>query len=144
MSAVKLRHRSAGLASIAWYNLGNVEAKLGNTASAAEAFRAALALDPENVYNRAALAELERLQGRAGVAVALLEEGLDRLRAAGRSHPGRGQLHYRLGLAYADLSRRDEAVNELDLARKLIEDEDTRVAVERALQAVTDDPRGSR
>lgn len=140
-SAVKLQHRSVGLESIAWHNLGNVEAKLGNTGLAAEAFRAALALDPDNVYSRAALAELERSQGRAGSAVDLLEEGLLRLRAAGRSHPGRGLLHFRLGLAYADLSRREEAANELNLALKLVRDGHTRAAVEEALQALTGVPR---
>ena len=141
LNAVKVPPRSAVLASLAWYNLGNVEAKLDDAAAAAEAFRASLALDPDNVYSRAALAELERLQGRAGSAAALLEEGLNRLRAAGRPHPDRGLLHFRLGLAYAALARRDEAVSELNLALKLIKDEPTRVAVERALQAVTGVPR---
>lgn len=144
MSAVKYQPRSAGLASIVWYNLGNVEAKLGNAGPAAEAFRTALALDPDNVYSRAALAELERSQGHAQLAAALLEEGLDRLRAAGRLHPGRGQLHFRLGLAYADLSRRDDAVNELRLALRLVEGEHARTAVERALREVTGEPLRSR
>ncbi|MGH8622106.1 MAG: tetratricopeptide repeat protein, partial [Burkholderiales bacterium] len=144
MIAVKFRPRSAGLASIAWYNLGNVEAKLSHTAPAAEAFRAALALDPDNVYGRAALAELERSQGRAESAVTLLEEGLDRLRVAGRTDAGRGLLHFRLGLAYAELSRRDDAVNQLNLALTLVRDEHTRAAVEEALRAATGVPRGSR
>jgi len=144
LNAVKLPPRSAALASIAWYNLGNVESKLGNAAPAAEAFRASLALDPDNVFSRAALAEMERSHGQAGRAVALLEEGLNRLRTAGRSPPYRGLLHYRLGLAYADLSRREEAVNELNLALKLVTDAPTRVAVEEALQAVTGVARGSR
>lgn len=140
-SAVKLQHKSVWLESIAWHNLGNVEAKLGNAGPAAEAFRAALALDPDNYYSRASLAELERTQGRAGVAVALLEEGLLRLRAAGRSQRGRGLLHFRLGLAYADLSRREEAANELNLALKLVRDEHTRAEVEEALRAATGVPR---
>ena len=91
-----------------------------------------------------ALAELERAQGRTGYAVTLLEEGLDRMRAAGRSHPGRGQLHFRLGLAYTDLARRDETAKELNLALKLIRGQHTRTAVEEALQAATDAPRGAR
>jgi tetratricopeptide (TPR) repeat protein len=145
LNAVKFPPRSAALAGIAWYNLGNVEAKLGAAAAAADAFRASLELDPYNVYSRAALAELERSQGRAGAAAALLEEGIERLRAAGRSHPDRGLLHYRLGLAYADLSRRDEAVNELNLALELVKDGPTRASVQEALQGgVSAVPRGSR
>ena len=144
LNAVKFPPRSAALAGIAWYNLGNVEAKLGHVAPAAEAFRASLALDPDNLYSRAGLAELERSQGRAGSAAALLEEGLDRLRAAGRSHPGRGLLHFRLGLAYADLLRREEAVREFNIALQFIRDEPMRVAVEQALQAVTGVPHGPR
>jgi tetratricopeptide (TPR) repeat protein len=137
MRAAELQQKSAGLASIAWYNVGNAEAKLGNAEQAARAFRSALSFDPDNAYARAALAEIERAQGRAGEAVALLEEALERLRAAGRVHPDRGLLHLRLGQAYADLARRDQAVRELTLARELLRHQALRVEAEEALQALT-------
>lgn len=137
LRAAELQQKSAGLASIVWYNVGNTEARLGNAGEAAHAFRAALSFDRDNVYARAALAELERTQGRAGEAAALLEESLDRLRAAGRVHPDRGLLHLRLGLAYADLARRDEAVRELALARELLRQPALRVEAEAALRALS-------
>jgi tetratricopeptide (TPR) repeat protein len=137
MRAAELQPKSARLASIAWYNVGNAEDKLGNAEQAAHAFRVALSFDPDNVYARAGLAEIERTQGRAGRAAALLEEALERLRAAGRVHPDRGLLHLRLGLAYADLARRDEAVRELTLARDLVRHQGLRVAAEEALRALS-------
>jgi len=135
--ATDMQPKSAALASIAWYNLGNIEAKLGNADEAARAFGVALSFDPDNVFVRAALAEIERTQGRAGRAAALLEEALERLRAAGRVHPDRGLLHLRLGLAYADLARRDEAVRELTLARDLVRNQGLRIAAEEALRALS-------
>jgi len=135
--AAELQPKSAGLASIAWYNVGNAEEKLGNAEQAARAFRIALSFDPDNVYARAGLAEIERTQGRAGRAAALLEEALERLRAAGRVHPDRGLLHLQLGLAYVDLARRDEAVRELTLARDLVRHQGPRVAAEEALRALS-------
>lgn len=137
MRAAELQPKSAALASIVWYNVGNAEAKLGNAEQAARAFRVALSFDPDNAYARAALAEIERTQGRAGEAAALLEEALERLRAAGRVHPDRGLLHLRLGLAYADLARRDEAVRELTLARELLRQQALRVVAEEALRALS-------
>ena len=137
MRAAEFQPKSAALASIAWYNVGNAEAKLGNAEQAARGFRVALSFDPDNVYARAGLAEIERTQGRAGRAAALLEEAFERMRAAGRVHPDRGLLHLRLGLAYADLARRDEAVRELTLAGDLVRQQALRVAAEEALRALS-------
>ena len=137
MRAAELQPKSSRLASIAWYNLGNTEGKLGNAEQAAHAFRVALSFDPDNVYARAGLAEIERTQGRAGRAAALLEKAFERMRAAGRVHPDRGLLHLRLGLAYADLARRDEAVRELALAGELVRQQVLRVAAEEALRALS-------
>lgn len=136
LRAAQLPPKSARLGSLAWYNLGNAESKLGNAEPAMAAFRSALALEPDNVYALAALAELERSRQRAGVAVALLEQGIKRQQEMRRAHPDRGLLHLRLGLAYADLARRDEAVRELTLARDLLRHQGLRDAAEEALRAL--------
>lgn len=134
--AAGLKVRSAPLASLIWYNLGNVEAKLGNTDRALSSFRQSLTIDSGNIYSRAALARTERSRGNSGVASAVLEEGLRQLRASGRRHADESLLHYELGLAYKELARIDDAVTALTAARATARDPRMLQAVEQALQAI--------
>lgn len=114
--AVEAKPRSQAVASLAWYNLGNAEDKLGNADGAKAVLRGALVIDPDNVFARASLARLERMAGRANAAAAVADEGLQRFRRAGIAHPNEAMLHYQLGMAYIDLKSFDAAVEALDSA----------------------------
>jgi predicted negative regulator of RcsB-dependent stress response len=107
--AVEAKPRSQGMASMAWYNLGNAEEKLGNLDQAQAVMRATLVVDPDNVFARASLSRIARIAGNARTAADIANEGLQRIQRAGMAHPGESMLHYQLGMAYMDLKRHDEA-----------------------------------
>lgn len=113
-TAVKLRDDE--LSAPFWLGLGVVEARLGNSAQALLALRRAAVLAPENTRARFHLALVQRSSGDSAAAVKTLEEALSRIRTSGRPDMPVGQLHYELGLAYADVGRAGEAIAQLNAA----------------------------
>lgn len=86
-----------------WVNLGQLDRRLGNAASAEEAFRRAIRLQPQFVTAYLQLAELYRTEGRELQADSVLRMGLDRV-------PGSPDLEYQLGLALVRQGRKTEAL----------------------------------
>jgi hypothetical protein len=119
-----------------WENLGIVEVHLGDRARALQAFQRAVELAPENVKCRVHLAMVQRAVGDSKLAMENLENGLNRIRASGRPDGQEGRLRHELGLAYADLGRREEAIAQLNVALALARDSQERTAVEEALRSI--------
>lgn len=138
--AARLKVRSAPFASLIWYNLGNVEVKLGNTDQALSSFRQSLTFDPGNVYSRAGLAQVERSRGNAAVAAAVLEEGLRSLEASSRRHADISLLYYELGLAYKELGRIEDSIAALTAARASARNPHRLRVVDEALRAIGNPP----
>ena len=116
-----------------WENLGTVEARLGNRQEALRAFHRALELAPDNAGARVRLAMVQRASGGSGTAAANLEEGLKQMSASGRRHPEESRMRYELGLAYEDLGRNADAVNQWKLALALTRRPGERRAIEDAM-----------
>jgi len=133
-TAVELRDDEQ--AAWIWENLGIVEARLGDPTRALEALKRAVELAPESLKSRIHLAMVQRAVGESRMAVENLEKGLDHRRAAGRPDRQEGRLHYELGLAYADVGRREDAVVQLNLALAIARDAHERLAIENALKSV--------
>ncbi len=129
--AVAAKSRSPGVASLAWYSLGNAEEKLGNLVSAREIMRAILVVDPDNIYARASLARLERNAGNAEAAAAVAAEGL---RRAGISSQAATLLEYQLGMALLELKRFDAAADHLGRAVAAARDPQLRAEAVQALE----------
>ena len=137
-AAVKLRDDEQ--AAWIWENLGIVEVHLGNRPRALQAFQRAVELAPENLKSRTYLAMVQRAVGDSRRAVDNLEDGLNRLRASGRSDGEEGRLRYELGLAYADLGRPEEAIAQLKVALALARDSQERAAIEGSMRSIAPRP----
>ena len=85
------------------FNLGNLEAALGNPEAAERYYRGALAIDDLFSPAKSNLAVLVSGQGRNAEAEALLREIL-------RDYPGDSDAMYSLGLLLAEMGRPDEGV----------------------------------
>jgi hypothetical protein len=129
--AILAKPRSQRVASIAWYNLGNVEEKLGNPGQAREIMRATLAVDPGNIYARASLARLERNAGNAEVAATLAADGLQR---GGVSPQAALLLEHQLGMALIELKRFDDAAVHLERVLAAARDPQQRAEAAQALE----------
>lgn len=131
--AVEAQPRSRGVASLAWYNLGNAEEKLGNIERARAVLRGTLVVDPDNVYARVSLSRLERGAGNARAAADLAADGLQRMQRAGMSGSVEAMLHYQLAMALLDMKRFDEAAAHLASASAMTNDPQARAEAEQAL-----------
>jgi predicted CXXCH cytochrome family protein len=109
-------HRSAQQLHLdrpeAWLNLGLTHLRLGESASARDAYEAALRLDPSFLPAAVNLADLSRAEGRD-------DEGERVLRDALARAPTSAELHHALGLLLIRTGRPDEALAELGEASQL-------------------------
>ena len=96
-------------------SLGNLYSRQGHSGRAIEAYRRALALDPQFVGAYVNLAETYRTQGRDDQGKEVLRRGIERV-------PEAADLHHALGLLQVRQGERGAAVEELKLAARLAPD----------------------
>jgi tetratricopeptide (TPR) repeat protein len=90
----------------AWFNLGQLDARLGNVAPAEAAYRRAIRRQPWFIPSYVNLADLYRQHGRDPDGERVLREALAR-------QPPNGDVHHALGLLLVRERRLDEAVGAL-------------------------------
>jgi predicted CXXCH cytochrome family protein len=90
----------------AWLNLGVLDARLGNFASAEAAYQRAIRMQPLFIPPYVNLADVYRQEGREA-------DGEGILRRALAMHPPTGDVHHALGLLLVREKRMPEAVSEL-------------------------------
>lgn len=95
-----------------YYNLGQMNSALGQSAPAAEAYQKAVDLDGSNLDAIAGLAEARAAQGRAADAVALMQHGIQLQQAGGQKAP---ESWYKRATAVAYKGKLDQAA---DLSRE--------------------------
>jgi predicted CXXCH cytochrome family protein len=98
-----------------WLNLGALDARLGDPATAETDYRRAMRLQPSFMPSYVNLADLYRAQGRDRDGEKVLREALGR-------EAGAAEVHYALGLLLVRSGRRGDAVAELARAAALAPD----------------------
>ena len=111
----------------AWLELGDARQRLGDAAGAEQSYRRHLALKPDDLFARMALAVAVKDQGRAAEAEGLLATGL----AAAREPLLKSGFAYNLGLAQYDQGKREAALESFSIVAAL-EPERATVAITRA------------
>jgi hypothetical protein len=133
---VSVRLRDDKQTAWIWNNLGTAEAALGNHAEARRAFQRALELGPGEMRSRINIGRLERSTGHPEAAAEVLEQGLHRMRIAGRLVEQEAELRYELALAYWALGRHEDAAVQLNAARARARSSRERQGIDDALRFV--------